>query len=176
MLARVRSDKYLLLRGYSVAPSAEMAVVKTYSVPIAGFVSLDSPGHVFAANPAKEGWQDAQLLERCREPTRRGRPSGATPRFVSGRDQPVPGPPPGASPSKFSTRTRASRGHWRCFPRIAPARSRPTVGSFSFVYPTCGFTVSGALPPLGTCQRLKGPVVAPSSTASVRRCAFEANR
>jgi hypothetical protein len=31
------------------------AVVKTYPVPLAGFASLDSPGHVLAANPAKEG-------------------------------------------------------------------------------------------------------------------------
>ena len=91
MLVRDRSDKYLLLHSYFEGPSPEMAVVKTYPVPIAGFASLDSPGHVFAANPAKEGWQDAQLLERCREPTRRGRPRGAAPRFVSGRDQPYPG-------------------------------------------------------------------------------------
>jgi hypothetical protein len=41
--------------------------VKTYRVPIAGFPSLDSPAHVFAADPAKEGRQDAQLLECRRE-------------------------------------------------------------------------------------------------------------
>jgi hypothetical protein len=38
------------------------------------------------------------------------------------------------------------------------------------------WNVSDALPPLGTCQRFRGPVEAPSSTASVRRCAFEASR
>jgi hypothetical protein len=142
ILVRIGSDKYLLLHSYYEGPSPEMAVVKTYSVPISGFASLDSPGHVFAANPAKEGWQDAQLLDSCREPTRRGRPSGAAPRFVSGRDQPFR-LPPGASPLKFSTRTPDIRGHWRCFPRIAPSRLRPTVRSFSFVCPRCGFVGRG---------------------------------
>jgi hypothetical protein len=46
---------------------------------------------MFAADPAKEGRQGAQLLERRREPSPRDRPSCATPRPVSGRDQPVPG-------------------------------------------------------------------------------------
>jgi hypothetical protein len=59
MLVRTRSDIYLLSHSYSEGPSPETAVVKTYPVPLAGFASLESPGHVFAANPAKEGWQDA---------------------------------------------------------------------------------------------------------------------
>src|SRR5471030_3349180 len=61
----------LALRLARQGPSPKTAVVKTYPVPIAGFASLESAGHVFAANPAKERWQDAQLLERRREPTPR---------------------------------------------------------------------------------------------------------
>jgi hypothetical protein len=67
----------LLFRGYIERPRSKTAVVKTYPVPLARFASLDSPGHVFAADPAKEGRQDAQLLERRREPARPGRPGGA---------------------------------------------------------------------------------------------------
>jgi hypothetical protein len=40
-------------------PQPKTAVVKTYPVPIAGFPSLDSPHHVFAADPANERRQDA---------------------------------------------------------------------------------------------------------------------
>jgi hypothetical protein len=54
MLVQDRSDKNLLLHSYSEDPSPEMAVVKTYPVPIAGFASLDSPSHVSAANLAKD--------------------------------------------------------------------------------------------------------------------------
>ena len=90
-LIRTRLDIYLLLPGYLERPLPKTAVVKTYPVPLVGFAPLASPGHVFAANPAKEGWQDAQLLERRREPAPRGRPRGAAARIVSGRNQPVPG-------------------------------------------------------------------------------------
>jgi hypothetical protein len=81
----------------------------------------DSPHHVFAAGPAKEGCQEAQLLERRGEPPPWDRPRCATPRLVSGRDQPVPGRG-GASPSKCSTKAPGIRGPWRCFLRIAPSR------------------------------------------------------
>ena len=45
----------------------------------------------------------------------------------------------GASRSKCSTRTPAIRGRWRCFLRIAPPRSRPTVRSCSFACQTRGY-------------------------------------
>ncbi len=64
ILVRMQSTKHLEIHDYIEPPPPKTAVVKTYPIPIAGFASLDSPGHVFAANPAKEGWQDAQLLER----------------------------------------------------------------------------------------------------------------
>jgi CheY-like chemotaxis protein len=58
----------------SVAPIGlglrQTAVGKTYPVPATRFASLDSPGHVFAPTPAKEGWQGARLLERRRESAR----------------------------------------------------------------------------------------------------------
>jgi hypothetical protein len=34
---------------------AENRCSETYPAPIGGFASLDSPHHVFAADPAKEG-------------------------------------------------------------------------------------------------------------------------
>src|SRR6185437_11178334 len=52
-------DKYMEFHDYIGPPRPKTAVVKTYPVPLAGFPSLNSPGHVFAADPAKEGWQDA---------------------------------------------------------------------------------------------------------------------
>jgi hypothetical protein len=84
----MRFDKYLEFHDYIEPPPPKTAVVKTYPIPIAGFASPDSPGHVFAADPAKEGWQDAQLLERRREPARRGRPRGAAPRLYLGEISP----------------------------------------------------------------------------------------
>jgi hypothetical protein len=46
-------------------------------------------------------------------------------------------PRPGASLSRFLTKTPAIRGHRHCFPRTAPTRSRPTVRSCSFACPRC---------------------------------------
>src|SRR5271157_4364716 len=47
--------------------------------------------HVLAFEDSPEGWQGAPQLERGGEPARRRRAGGATPRFVSGRDQLDPG-------------------------------------------------------------------------------------
>src|SRR3954471_15365431 len=68
IFARMAPGKPLIIRGYMERMRAKTAVVKTYPVPAGSFRSLDSPRHVFTADPANEGRQDAQLLERRREP------------------------------------------------------------------------------------------------------------
>src|SRR4051812_14363234 len=68
IFARMAPGKPLIIRGYMERMRAKPAVVKTYPVPAGSFRSLDSPRHVFTADPANEGRQDAQLLERRREP------------------------------------------------------------------------------------------------------------
>src|SRR4051812_11476409 len=68
IFARMAPGKPLIIRGYMERMRPKTAVVKTYPVPAGRFRSLDSPRHVFTADPANEGRQDAQLLERRREP------------------------------------------------------------------------------------------------------------
>ncbi|MFL5280006.1 MAG: hypothetical protein ACJ8AW_03170, partial [Rhodopila sp.] len=55
IFARMAPGKPLIIRGYMERMRAKPAVVKTYPVPAGSFRSLDSPRHVFTADPAKDG-------------------------------------------------------------------------------------------------------------------------
>ena len=91
----------------------------------------DFLGHVFAKDPAQEGRQDARLLERRREPSRRG--GRVVQRHVLYWGRSIHRRLRcGAKPSRCSTTTRDIREHFRCSPRIAARASRPIRQSSNF--------------------------------------------
>ena len=81
------ADKRLISRINNAWVRLKTAVVKTYPVPEARSPRVESRDHVPTADPAKEGRQDAQLLERGGKQARRGRAHRSAPCFVFGRDQ-----------------------------------------------------------------------------------------
>src|SRR4051812_20979505 len=87
ILDRWHEAKSLIWRDNESPRRPKSAVVKTYPISTAGLVCIDYRRHVPAANPKKEGRQDAYLLEHRREQAPRRWPGVATPSPVSGRDQ-----------------------------------------------------------------------------------------
>ena len=125
ILAARTFGKYLISVGSIVRTRLKTAVVKTYPIPRRRFAPLDSPGHVSAEDPAKEGRQDAQLLERRREQASRRAAAWCSATFCIWARSTPRRRRCGARPSRCSTRTRGIRGRWRCFPRIAAPRVAP---------------------------------------------------
>src|SRR4051812_21800524 len=87
ILGRRREAKCLIWRENESPRWLKTAVVKTYPIFKARRMCIDCCRHVPAANPKKEGRQDAYLLEHRREQAPRRWPGVATPSPVSGRDQ-----------------------------------------------------------------------------------------
>src|SRR3954462_4145864 len=87
ILGRWHEAKSLIWRDNESPRRPKSAVVKTYPISTAGLGCIDYRRHVPAANPKKEGRQDAYLLGLRREQAPRRWPGVATPSPVSGRDQ-----------------------------------------------------------------------------------------
>src|SRR4051812_11707191 len=86
ILGRWHEAKSLIWRDNESPRRPKSAVVKTYPISTAGLVCIDYRRHVPAANPKKEGRQDAYLLGHRREQAPRRWPGVATPSPVSGGD------------------------------------------------------------------------------------------